>query len=62
MEKVYLSILAAEARDQGKSLSETKAMIEDILPRLRTYFLVDDLYHLMRGGIAFLRAQPLLVV
>ena len=46
----YLSILAAEARDQGKSLSETKAMIEDILPRLRTYFLVDDLYHLMRGG------------
>ena len=30
--------------------SETKAMIEDILPRLRTYFLVDDLYHLMRGG------------
>lgn len=42
--------LAAAARDQGKSLSETKAMIEDILPRLRTYFLVDDLYHLMRGG------------
>ena len=42
--------MAAEARDQGKSLSETKAMIEDILPRLRTYFLVDDLYHLMRGG------------
>lgn len=57
----YLAILAAEARDQGKSLSETKAMIEAILPRLRTYFLVDDLYHLMRGG-AFLRAQPLLVV
>lgn len=25
-------------------------MIIDILPRLRTYFLVDDLYHLMRGG------------
>ena len=46
----YLSILAAEARDQGKSLAKTKAMIEDILPRLRTYFLVDDLYHLMRGG------------
>lgn len=46
----YLSILAAEARDKGKSLSETKDMIEAILPRLRTYFLVDDLYHLMRGG------------
>ena len=46
----YLSVLAVEARDQGQSLEETKAMIEDILPRLRTYFLVDDLYHLMRGG------------
>ena len=46
----YLSILAAQARDEGKSLEETKAMIIDILPRLRTYFLVDDLYHLMRGG------------
>ncbi len=46
----YLSILAAEARDQGKSLQETKDLIEDILPRLRSYFLVDDLYHLMRGG------------
>lgn len=46
----YLSILAAQARDEGKSLEETKAIIIDILPRLRTYFLVDDLYHLMRGG------------
>lgn len=46
----YLSILAAAARDEGKTLEETKAMIIDILPRLRTYFLVDDLYHLMRGG------------
>lgn len=46
----YLSMLAVEARNQGQSLEETKAMIEDILPRLRTYFLVDDLYHLMRGG------------
>lgn len=46
----YLSVLAAAARDEGKTLGETKAMIIDILPRLRTYFLVDDLYHLMRGG------------
>lgn len=46
----YLSILAAQARDKGQSLEEIKVMIEDILPRLRTYFLVDDLYHLMRGG------------
>lgn len=46
----YLSVLAAAARDEDKTLEETKAMIVDILPRLRTYFLVDDLYHLMRGG------------
>lgn len=46
----YLSVLAAAARDEGRTLEETKAMIVDILPRLRTYFLVDDLYHLMRGG------------
>lgn len=46
----YLSILASQARAQGQTLQETKAMIEAILPRLRTYFLVDDLYHLMRGG------------
>ena len=46
----YLSVLAAAARDEGKTLEETKAMIIDILPRLRTYFLVDDLYHFMRGG------------
>ena len=46
----YLSVLAAAVRDEGKTLEETKAMIVDILPRLRTYFLVDDLYHLMRGG------------
>lgn len=46
----YLSVLVAAARDEGKTLEETKAMVIDILPRLRTYFLVDDLYHLMRGG------------
>ncbi|MBM7643540.1 DegV family protein [Streptococcus loxodontisalivarius] len=46
----YLSILASQERDRGTSLDATIAMIEDILPRLRTFFLVDDLYHLMRGG------------
>ncbi|WP_159564797.1 DegV family protein [Streptococcus halichoeri] len=46
----YLTILAAKARDSGKSLAATKKYIETILPRLRTYFLVDDLFHLMRGG------------
>lgn len=46
----YLSILAAQMREQGASLEEVKAKIIDVLPRLRTFFLVDDLYHLMRGG------------
>ena len=46
----YLSILAAEARDQGKSLAKTKAMIEDSLPGLRADWVVDDLYGVMGGG------------
>ncbi|GAA5399857.1 hypothetical protein SuUB78_18900 [Streptococcus uberis] len=46
----YLVMLAVEARDQGQSLEAVKLLIEDTAPRLRTYFLVDDLYHLMRGG------------
>lgn len=46
----YLVILAAQARAAGKSLAETKALIEDLVPRLRTYLLVDDLNHLVRGG------------
>ncbi|HEP5177644.1 TPA: DegV family protein [Streptococcus pyogenes] len=46
----YLTILAAEARDSGKNLLETKDIVEVVIPRLRTYFLVDDLFHLMRGG------------
>ncbi|HFS8544571.1 TPA: DegV family protein [Streptococcus pyogenes] len=46
----YLTILAAEARDSGKNLLETKDIVEAVIPRLRTYFLVDDLFHLMRGG------------
>ncbi|HHL1154721.1 TPA: DegV family protein [Streptococcus pyogenes] len=46
----YLTILAAESRDSGKNLLETKDIVEAVIPRLRTYFLVDDLFHLMRGG------------
>lgn len=46
----YLTILEAEARDSGKNLLETKDIVEAVIPRLRTYFLVDDLFHLMRGG------------
>ncbi|NQJ72628.1 DegV family protein [Streptococcus suis] len=46
----YLVMQAAQARAAGKSLVETKALIEDLVPRLRTYLLVDDLNHLVRGG------------
>ncbi|HEM6397670.1 TPA: DegV family protein, partial [Streptococcus suis] len=46
----YLVMQAAQARAAGKSLTETKALIEDLIPRLRTYLLVDDLNHLVRGG------------
>lgn len=46
----YLAMLAAQARDQGLSLQETKKLVLDTAPRLHTFFLVDDLYHLMRGG------------
>ncbi|HEM2808701.1 TPA: DegV family protein [Streptococcus suis] len=46
----YLVMQAAQARAAGKSLAETKALIEELVPRLRTYLLVDDLNHLVRGG------------
>ncbi|HEL2473972.1 TPA: DegV family protein [Streptococcus suis] len=46
----YLVMKAVEARAAGKTLAETKAIVEDLVPRLRTYLLVDDLNHLVRGG------------
>ena len=46
----YLVMRAVAARDEGRSLAEAKEEIMDLAPKLRTYFLVDDLYHLMRGG------------
>lgn len=46
----YLVMKAVEARAAGKTLAETKAIVEDLVPCLRTYLLVDDLNHLVRGG------------
>lgn len=46
----YLVMKAVEARAAGKTLAETKELVEDLVPRLRTYLLVDDLNHLVRGG------------
>lgn len=48
--EAYLVLKAAQAREAGASLAETLAIIEDVIPRIRTYLLVDDLQHLVRGG------------
>ncbi|MBP2622126.1 DegV family protein [Streptococcus panodentis] len=45
-----LVMKAAEARAAGKSLTETAVLIQSLVPKVKTYFLVDDLNHLMRGG------------
>ncbi|KXT83621.1 DegV family protein in cluster with TrmH family tRNA/rRNA methyltransferase YacO [Streptococcus sp. DD11] len=45
-----LVMKAAEARAAGKSLTETADLIQSLVPKVKTYFLVDDLNHLMRGG------------
>ncbi len=46
----FLVMIAAEKRDQGLSLEQVVSEMKSIAPRLYSYFLVDDLYHLMRGG------------
>lgn len=46
----YLVQEAVAAKAAGQSLEEVKGLIADLSPRLRTYFLVDDLNHLVRGG------------
>ena len=46
----FLVMLAAEKRDQGLSLEQVVSEMKSIAPRLYSHFLVDDLYHLMRGG------------
>lgn len=41
---------AVKLRDAGKSLTETLKVLSDIIPRLQSRFMVDDLNHLARGG------------
>lgn len=48
--EALLVLKADQARKSGKNLQETKTLIEGLTPRITSYFLVDDLYHLMRGG------------
>ena len=45
-----LVMKAAEARAAGQTLEQTADLIESLVPKVKTYFLVDDLNHLMRGG------------
>lgn len=46
----YLVMQAQAIREAGGSLEEAKTKVEELAPRLRTLFLVDDLNHLLRGG------------
>lgn len=45
-----LVMKAVEARAAGQSLEQTTDLLQSLVPRVKTYFLVDDLNHLMRGG------------
>ena len=45
-----LVMKAAEARAAGQTLEQAADLIESLVPKVKTYFLVDDLNHLMRGG------------
>ncbi|QXA18561.1 DegV family protein [Streptococcus gordonii] len=45
-----LVMKATEARVAGQTLEQTADLIESLVPKVKTYFLVDDLNHLMRGG------------
>ncbi|MBY5034423.1 DegV family protein [Streptococcus gallolyticus] len=45
-----LVMKAVEARSQGMSLEETVNYLTELAPRVRSYVMVDDLQHLVRGG------------
>ncbi|MBS7577837.1 MULTISPECIES: DegV family protein [unclassified Enterococcus] len=42
--------LAVQMRDQGMEIYDVIEKLEYFIPRLRSWVLADDLYHLMRGG------------
>lgn len=46
----YLVKEAVKLRDNGASLDEVVAAMQDLIPRLRSWVMADDLYHLARGG------------
>lgn len=46
----YLVKEAVKLRDNGASLDEVVVAMQDLIPRLRSCVMADDLYHLARGG------------
>ncbi len=45
-----LVYLAAKFKEEGKSIDEVKAYVEENVPHLCHWFTVNDLFHLQRGG------------
>lgn len=46
----YLVREAIKLRDEGKSVTDLVKSLKDISPRLRSWVMADDLFHLARGG------------
>jgi DegV family protein with EDD domain len=46
----YLVREAIKLRDQGASLAEIVPALQELIPRVRSWVMADDLYHLARGG------------
>lgn len=48
--EAFMIMKALELQKEGKSIEETAAVIESLVPHLCVQFTVDDLNHLYRGG------------
>lgn len=46
----YLVMKAVEARAAGKTATEARELVEELIPHVHIYLMVDDLNHLVRGG------------
>lgn len=42
--------IAAKMRDEGKSLNETYDYVQEVKHRIQHFIMVDDLFHLKKGG------------
>jgi len=50
MPQGFYAIAAAEMAQEGKTVEEILAKLDDMKNKTRSYFMVDDLSHLQRGG------------